>query len=524
MVVAALTLASLPAGAHAASTRLHYYGGPVLHSARIVVVDWSTIPAGYPANDDGFFTTMAAASGTVGPVWAVLAEYPDTAGAEAYDWSYAGQFQIAPSVCGAPGACTINDTQIQSELLAQINAAHLPAPGADVTQTIYVLEFPAGKTIVNGTSTSGVQFCAYHGATNALYNGGHVSYVVLPDLGGNAGCGSLPAAVDNHNVFMSHEVAEQINNPLVAQATVFGPPLAWYGLNANDGEIADICVAQTALNIGWWVQKEWSNAQAACVSSGTPYFTQPTAAFTPPAAAAGQPATFTGSGTSTNTPDPQVATAAGIASYAWDFGDGATGTGASASHTYAAAGTRTVTLKITDKVGFTATVSHDLDVGDASSAGGGGGDSGGGGTTAPADAAPATTTTATAVVPGPLARIKQVAHARLLLKNGRLVLDTGRIASCAAGAGSCVVHVTVTPTIARGAGLTGASLITLGLTDVTIAPGQSVRLRVALSRARVRSLIRRGRLRATVRLLLARGTGPQQPLSLRYSLRMPKPR
>jgi len=44
-----------------------------------------------------------------------------------------------------------------------------------------------------------------------------------------------------------------------------------------------------------------------------------------------------------------------ISSYAWNFGDGHTGTGSSSSHTYTTAGTRTVSLKVTDNYGRTAT-------------------------------------------------------------------------------------------------------------------------------------------------------------------------
>jgi PKD repeat protein len=49
----------------------------------------------------------------------------------------------------------------------------------------------------------------------------------------------------------------------------------------------------------------------------------------------------------------------GITSYAWDFGDGSTGTGVTTSHSYAA-GTFTVSLTVTDGVGQTSTVTHQV--------------------------------------------------------------------------------------------------------------------------------------------------------------------
>lgn len=53
-----------------------------------------------------------------------------------------------------------------------------------------------------------------------------------------------------------------------------------------------------------------------------------------------------------------------IVSYTWDFGDGHTGSGVSVTHVYGADGTYTVTLKVTDDKGATASVSKPIQVGE----------------------------------------------------------------------------------------------------------------------------------------------------------------
>jgi PKD repeat protein len=50
-----------------------------------------------------------------------------------------------------------------------------------------------------------------------------------------------------------------------------------------------------------------------------------------------------------------------IASYAWNWGDGSpAGSGSTATHTYSGAGVHTVTLTVTDNLGATGTISHDV--------------------------------------------------------------------------------------------------------------------------------------------------------------------
>ncbi|WAX55907.1 PKD domain-containing protein [Jatrophihabitans cynanchi] len=89
------------------------------------------------------------------------------------------------------------------------------------------------------------------------------------------------------------------------------------------------------------------------------YFSSPAAVNAPPVASFtsstnGASAAF--DATASSDPDGT------IASYAWDFGDTASGVGVTPSHTYAASGTYHVTLTVTDNLGATNSVTHDVSV------------------------------------------------------------------------------------------------------------------------------------------------------------------
>jgi hypothetical protein len=187
--------------------------------------------------------------------------------------SFGGLFQIVPSA-GNNGS-TISDTQIQSELLAQITAGHLPAPVLDAAgnpNTLYMIFFPPGKTITQGGSSScvGGGFCAYHGTTSSLFNGKNVLYGVMPDMqpgsGCATGCGSS-TTFGNYTSVTSHELTEAMTDAFVGIATTFAPPLAWYDM--TNGEIGDICNAQQGSYVAngttYTIQLEFSNSANNCV-------------------------------------------------------------------------------------------------------------------------------------------------------------------------------------------------------------------------------------------------------------------
>ena len=272
---AAALAPAAPAGAH-----LSYFGGPIISNVHVVQVlygsgSYNAQVAGTTSPTMGQF--YGDLTGTNSGYVSLLTQYNTTISGGTNqtigNGTFDGLFQIVPSA-GNNGS-TISDTQIQSELLAQITAGHLPAPVLDAAgnvNTLYMIFFPPGKTITQGGSSSCVPggFCAYHGTTSSLLNGKNVLYGVMPDmqsgLCSTGGCGN-GGVFGNYTSVTSHELTEAITDADVGIATTFAPPLAWYDM--VNGEIGDICNGQqgtyTANGTAYTIQLEFSNAANNCV-------------------------------------------------------------------------------------------------------------------------------------------------------------------------------------------------------------------------------------------------------------------
>jgi hypothetical protein len=270
-----ITPFAAPAGAH-----LTYRGGPVISNVQVVQVlygsgSYNGQVAGTSTPSMGnFYGDFLGTSGYV----SLMTQYntPASGGTNQTigNGTFGGLFQIVPAA-GNNGS-TITDAQIQSEILAQINAGHLPAPLLDAAgnaNTLYMVFFPPGKTITQGGSNScqAGGFCAYHGTTNSLINGQHVLYGVMPDMQAGSGCATgcgTSTTFNNYTSVTSHELIEAVTDAFVGIATVIGPPLAWY--DATNGEIGDICNGQqgsfVANGTTYTVQLEFSNAANNCVN------------------------------------------------------------------------------------------------------------------------------------------------------------------------------------------------------------------------------------------------------------------
>jgi hypothetical protein len=262
-----------------------YYGGPVISDVQVVVVYWGqnvdpVVTTGIP----GYFTAI-----TNSNFLDMLSEYSTngvtpvgggTAGNEFIGrGSLTAEYTIAPSIGNNGG--DLDDSQIQTELLAQINAGHLPAPTTDSNgydTTLYMIYFPPGLTITLDGFSSCVEFCAYHGTV--LQNNLFVPYGVFPDQGPTEACSTECAAgseLQDLTTISSHELAESITDAAGGVAYQYAYPLGWY--DVTWGEVGDICNAsgnpqnQALLPGGvYTVQKIWSNLQQDCVTA-PPTFT-----------------------------------------------------------------------------------------------------------------------------------------------------------------------------------------------------------------------------------------------------------
>ncbi len=252
-----------PSGAH-----LTYYGGKVISNVKIEQVLYGAgtyIPqlTSTSGVNMGTFYDQFMSSGVED--W--LSEY-DTSSQNIGRGGFNAAKQITPA--SSHDGSTISDASIQAELAAQINNSTLPAPSDNM---IYMVHFPAGKTITQGGSNSCQSggFCAYHGTFKI--GSQNVYYGVLPDMSSASGCATgcgSSTTFDNQTSVASHELIEAITDAEVGLATTLGAPLAWYD-NTN-GEIGDICNGQQGTFTGtdsntYTIQQEFSNQQNDCITT-----------------------------------------------------------------------------------------------------------------------------------------------------------------------------------------------------------------------------------------------------------------
>jgi PKD repeat protein len=361
-------LAPSSRAAAAAPTNLTYHGGPVMHTNTTYAIYWrppsyaTDFSATYRPLVNQFLSDVAADSAQRTNVYASDTQYNDATGHARYLSTYGGSFgdstAYPSTTCQAvPGKPCLTDDQIAARVNGFVGANGLPR---GLTALYFVLT-PPGVAVCDGTGTDATcsnasgGFCAYHselgiGAARTLY-----AVEPYPAI---SGCspGQSPnndAAADAQINLISHEHNEAITDPTIS-------PGAWYD-GTTGQENGDKCAWGFGTPLGqtgagqqynqlingrsYWLQREWSNFDTACVQQFADL--KPTATFTstPNPASAGQAVSFNVAGVS----DPD----SDVTGYTWDFGDGGAGAGQAPAHGYSSPGTYAVTLTVHDNDGLT---------------------------------------------------------------------------------------------------------------------------------------------------------------------------
>ncbi len=273
-----------------AANHLTYYGGPVVSNPSVVAVSWGpNVDVNVANGMAGFYNSILQS-----PYLDWVSEY-STAGLTGFStpdagpnqrigrgsFFGAGSYTITPSLSGT----SLSNTQVLTELRAQIAAGNLPPPHFDAqghANTLYMVNFPPGVTI---TSYGGAISCtlvpgpsSFCGTTDTLTIGGALSVGVglIPDQSPDGGCfglcGTDPDYFNDATEVHAHVLLNLVTNVgegLWSQGspTLVQPPLAWYSAGTPAHQVADLCNLKPALVGGYTVEMGWSNLQGACVAA-----------------------------------------------------------------------------------------------------------------------------------------------------------------------------------------------------------------------------------------------------------------
>jgi len=283
-------------GAHAAN--LSYHGGPIMQTARSVVIFW--LPPGShfvaPPQDNAaqdqlyedtiqkFFTDL---SGTaylnvttqyIGPCSGNTCSAPANPGGVSLATVIVDQTPYPNS--------PLQDGDVQNEIRNQIAQRGL---GFDLNTEFFVYTGASVQECNGILGCTSTDFCAYHSEFDL--NGGKVVYAFMPNVNSLPGCSEGVSAAGAPNQFAadqevavtSHELFESITDPEPMGTAInfldpFGNTAWWDSDNLFSGtfgdEIGDKCnqiPAATALQgKAFIVQQQWSNDTAACVAAFGP--------------------------------------------------------------------------------------------------------------------------------------------------------------------------------------------------------------------------------------------------------------
>jgi hypothetical protein len=249
------------------SDSVSYGGGPILANVQAIPVFWgSNVDPAITSWAQGYLETLVTSA-----YMDLLAQYSTTGQSGGTNQTLGhGSAPAGVTITPTMATGTIMDSQIASELASQVAAGHLSTTkdAQGHPNTLFVVFFPPGVAISDGTGTSCTDFCGYHAAQS-----GSFAYAVIPDMGPGSGCATgcsdqcTSGNVDVSLGTVSHEVAEAVTDP--------DNPPGWVNPSqqSQNSEIGDICTSTgpTQTDTGpvpgtnILAQYEWSQRDGQCL-------------------------------------------------------------------------------------------------------------------------------------------------------------------------------------------------------------------------------------------------------------------
>lgn len=233
-------------------SNLIYQGGPVIVSAKVVMIFWGPSFAS-GGSDASYASTLQAFRNQFG----TTAEYNTIT--QYYQGSNQQHIQLANLGSGTADMfdsstppTNVTDSAVQGEVTKYLSSHAYDA------STIYEVFIPSTSYSSNGTSDScggpNLVYCAYHGHFNS--GGQDVKYSIQPYPSCSGCMASGFNTVQNQQHFVCHETREAVTDPDLN---------AWGDRRGNEAD--DKCAWSPAPFIDgtYGYQYEWSNAVSGCV-------------------------------------------------------------------------------------------------------------------------------------------------------------------------------------------------------------------------------------------------------------------
>ena len=234
-------------------SNLVYQGGPVIHTAHVVMIFWGPSFNDTTSPDYNYARTLQNFRNQFGtnPEFNTITQYYDST----------GNIQLSNLALGTPDMfdTTTPPTNVTDSAVRQEVVKYLSSNAFD-NSAIYEVFIPSTSYSSNGTSDScggpNLVYCAYHGHFSS--GGGDVKYSIQPYPSCSGCSASGFNTVQNQEHFVCHETREAVTDPDLN---------AWGDRRGNEAD--DKCAWSPApfIDGGYGYQYEWSNANSGCIKT-----------------------------------------------------------------------------------------------------------------------------------------------------------------------------------------------------------------------------------------------------------------